>query len=278
MEDKPQRCVAQLSGTPGFTLRTVIRLLAAEWGVEAERIEEALWRDFEAGVFDPTDEALANCNVATFQPSADFACCWETVTEYTDLSDKKHTNANIVTSRSQLGSFRKNIHFFYGWDADTVYDRTVIPEGAIFLFCERWKRPEPAFLKDGDFATYPAEQDRYTPVNATGSSTKHNFGLFSFGATSHNRRQRKTLTASLHKRILQDLLAREPRSMDRRQTVEHIQDTYDLNRADARRIVTEMPEKYKFGRGERRSLLAKRRAQSANDILGNSHAGSSAIG
>ena len=250
--------MALLSGTPGFTLPTVIRLLAAEWEIEAGRIEEALLRDFHAGEFDPPPEALANYNAAAVEPSTDFACCWETVTEYVDLLGNKHTTPTLQTSQSILGySPRSNSRFSYQV-GDTTFDRTIIPEGAIVLFCERWKRPEPAFLKDGDFATYPGEEDVEVPLNATG--TEYDFGLFSSGAANHKRTQRRALTPLTHKEILQDLLGREPRSMDRKETVKYIEDTYHINRPDARRIATDMPEEYKFGRGERRSLLANRRS------------------
>jgi hypothetical protein len=145
MKVKSGRRVAQLSGTLGFTVSEIIRLLAAEWRIEAWRIEDALFRDLAAGVFDPPGESPVIQNGTVVEPSTDFSCCWEIVHEYVDLLGNKQIDLLISINSTSFTLYRQGYRF--GVFDDTVFDRTKIPEGAIARFCARWKRPLPAFLR-----------------------------------------------------------------------------------------------------------------------------------
>jgi hypothetical protein len=255
MEHKSERRVALLSGTPGFTLPTVIRLLAAEWEIEAGRIEEALWRDFHAGEFDPPPEALANYNAAAVEPSTDFACCWETFTEYVDLLNETHTNTTPATPGGSLSLHHSGYHFGSP-DEDTIYDRTIIPEGAIVRFCTKWGRPAPAFLKECDIAPNPSEEESPATLTAIGLGKERPLELRWVEVRNQERTQRLGNTSEKRREeIIHHLKGLEPKVMERKDRIEYIQKTFNTPRDFARKIASKMPREYKFGRGEKRSLL-----------------------
>jgi hypothetical protein len=173
MSVKPERRVAHLSGTPGFTLPEVTRLLAAEWRLEEKHIEDALFGDLFAGVFDPPREPPVNQNGSAVEMSADFAYCWEVACEHVDLhGNKQVTLVMPITSKSSFSYYRAGHRF--GIFDDTVYDRTIIPEGAIVRFCTRWERPAPGFLKEGGATSGPSEEEIYEALKTVGSEKKYN--------------------------------------------------------------------------------------------------------
>ena len=250
--------MARLSGTPGFSLSTVVQLLAAEWGKEPERIEEALWRDFEAGVFDPSEEALANYNPETVEPSAAFACCWEVSYEDVDLlGNTTVLKTTLQTSKSNSKStllilqdcpyyFTSQSQFFEELYNDIA--NIIIPEKAIIQFSMKWGLPLPKFLS--------SEQELCAALHAMEQLTnKSNLGFFFKPETP--RRRLTHITPKIHDEILTYIKQYSKGSIDRKTMISMVQKQFHVPRDAVRKIYTALLPEFKLGIGEKKSLLGK---------------------